>query len=63
MRRVWIEQIQPPLAKLSPRSRHVIVDCGHMIPIAAPAAVVKAIDDLIEMQQVKPPPPPALSPK
>ena len=47
MRRVWIEQIQPPLVKLSSRGRHVIVDSGHMIPIEAPAAVVQAIEDVI----------------
>lgn len=49
MRRIWLEQIQPPLAKLSVRGRQLVVDSGHMIPIEAPGAVVQAIGDVLEM--------------
>lgn len=53
MRRAWVEEIQPPLARLSTRGRHVLVDSGHQIPFEAPEAVVKAVDDLVAMTEAK----------
>jgi pimeloyl-ACP methyl ester carboxylesterase len=46
-RRVWVEDIQAELAKLSSRGKQIIVtDSDHMIPTERPEAVVSAIRDV-----------------
>lgn len=45
----WVKQLQPALAKLSTRSRQVVVEkSGHGIQFEAPDAVVNAIGDVIK---------------
>jgi pimeloyl-ACP methyl ester carboxylesterase len=46
-KRLWVEDIQPQLARLSSRGKQVIVeDSGHMIPYERPDAVVAAIHEV-----------------
>jgi pimeloyl-ACP methyl ester carboxylesterase len=45
--RLWAEEIQPELAKLSSQGKQIIVpDSGHMIPYERPDAVVSAIREV-----------------
>ncbi len=45
---IWIHQLQSDLARLSTNGKQIIVpDSGHGIPQEAPAAVVKAVQDVV----------------
>lgn len=46
--RIWVHELQPQLARLSTRGRQVVADSGHMIPFEAPAAVVKAVEEVLK---------------
>lgn len=47
--RIWINELQPSLARLSTRGRRVMVeDSDHMIPLEDPGAVVRAIRDVVD---------------
>jgi pimeloyl-ACP methyl ester carboxylesterase len=46
--RVWNEELQPALAKLSTRSHLTRLDCGHMIPYDRPDAVIAATRSVVE---------------
>jgi pimeloyl-ACP methyl ester carboxylesterase len=46
-KRLWVEQIQPQLARLSTQGKQVVLpDSGHMIPDERPDAVVSAIREV-----------------
>jgi pimeloyl-ACP methyl ester carboxylesterase len=46
-REIWVNELQPDLARMSSRSRHVVIeDSGHMIPLVRPDAVSDAILDM-----------------
>lgn len=49
MRAAWVGEIQPPLARLSTRGRHVFADSGHLIPFEAPSAIVQAVEQVLAM--------------
>jgi pimeloyl-ACP methyl ester carboxylesterase len=49
MRKLWVDELQPELARLSTRGRRGIVDgSGHLIPIEKPQAVVEAVREVVE---------------
>lgn len=43
MTRIWVEEIQTELVKLSTRGQQILVDSGHLIPLEAPEAVAQAV--------------------
>ncbi|HEX2571631.1 MAG TPA: alpha/beta fold hydrolase [Polyangia bacterium] len=47
--RIWVQELQPQLARLSTRGRQVIADSGHLIPFEAPGEVVKAVGEVVAM--------------
>jgi len=48
-RRLWIEELQPELARLSTRGRQVTVEgSGHLMPWQAPRAVVEAVREVVD---------------
>ena len=48
-RRLWVEELQPELARLSSRSRQVTVEgSGHLIPMEEPGAVVEAVRQVVD---------------
>jgi pimeloyl-ACP methyl ester carboxylesterase len=47
--RLWLEDLQPGLARLSTRGRQIIADSGHLIPLEAPGEVVKAVGEVLSM--------------
>jgi pimeloyl-ACP methyl ester carboxylesterase len=49
MRKLWVDELQPELARLSTRGRRVIVEgSGHQIPIEQPRAVVEAVREVVD---------------
>ena len=47
-RKLWVDELQPELARLSTRGRRTIVDgSGHLIPIEKPQAVVDAVQEVV----------------
>jgi pimeloyl-ACP methyl ester carboxylesterase len=53
-RRVWVEDIQSEMAKLSTKGKQIIVtDSDHMIPTERPEAVVSAIRDVWDQARNK----------
>lgn len=47
-REIWVNELQPDLARMSSRGRHVVVeDSGHMIPDVRPDAVSDAILEML----------------
>jgi pimeloyl-ACP methyl ester carboxylesterase len=47
-RRLWVEELQVALAKLSTRGRQIVVpETGHMIPFERPEAVVAAVQEVV----------------
>lgn len=48
-RRIWRQELQPELARLSSRGKQIMVaNTDHMIPLEQPEAVIAALRDLIE---------------
>ena len=48
-RRIWRQELQPELARLSSRGKQIVVaNTDHMIPLEQPEAVTAALRDLIE---------------
>ena len=48
LRRLWVEELQPELARLSTRGRQVTAEgSGHLIPLQQPAAVVGAVQEVV----------------
>jgi pimeloyl-ACP methyl ester carboxylesterase len=48
MRKLWVDELQPELARLSTRGRRTIVEgSGHLIPIEKPQAVVDAVQEVV----------------
>jgi pimeloyl-ACP methyl ester carboxylesterase len=45
--KMWVEELQLSLVKLSTRGRQVMVDATHLIPLQAPQAVVAAIEEVL----------------
>ena len=46
-RRIWVQQLQRRLARLSTRGKQIILrDCGHDIPSERPDAIVDAVKNL-----------------
>jgi pimeloyl-ACP methyl ester carboxylesterase len=49
MRKLWVDELQPELARLSTRGRRAIVEgSGHQIPIEQPRAVVEAVREVVD---------------
>lgn len=47
--RIWRDELQPELVRLSPRGRQVVVkDSGHMIPVEQPGAIVDGVREVVE---------------
>jgi len=47
--RIWRDELQPELVRLSSRGRQVVVkDSGHMIPLEQPGAVVDGVREVVE---------------
>lgn len=47
--KIWVNELQPRLARLSTRGRRVMVeDSDHMIPFEDPGAIVRAIRDVVD---------------
>jgi pimeloyl-ACP methyl ester carboxylesterase len=62
-RRIWVEELQGALAKLSTRGRQIVVaGSGHMIPLERPEAVVAAVREVVATarQAGAPPGPPPI---
>lgn len=47
-RKIWVDELQPSLARLSTRGKRVMVmDSDHMIPLEDPQAIVRAIREVV----------------
>jgi pimeloyl-ACP methyl ester carboxylesterase len=48
LRKLWVDELQPELARLSTRGRRTLVDgSGHLVPLEKPQAVVDAVQKVV----------------